>query len=308
VCTANVCQAPTCTDGVQNGTETGLDCGGATCPACPAGQGCSTSTDCQSLVCVATDAGANVCLGATCSDGVKNGTETDVDCGGGTCPACSNGKACQVSSDCQSVDCVSGVCSAPSCHDGVQDGQETDVDCGGPSCAPCQPTQGCQQSRDCTSFFCTLNDAGTGGTCAYPSCSDGVLNGNEVGIDCGGGVCPGCLAGGPCNVANDCSASAPYCVNHLCYNHTDGLGHYWIDDQPPGTYTQQEALFACSLWSGNQNISAPCSNIDCGGRDGGPDLICEVQLSGSPEYGWCYGGEPGDVLTGCFTAVATTWQ
>jgi hypothetical protein len=31
----NVCQAPSCTDGVQNGMETGIDCGG-TCPtACP---------------------------------------------------------------------------------------------------------------------------------------------------------------------------------------------------------------------------------------------------------------------------------
>jgi hypothetical protein len=36
-----VCQAPTCTDGVKNGTETGIDCGGTgdvdggtPCPAC----------------------------------------------------------------------------------------------------------------------------------------------------------------------------------------------------------------------------------------------------------------------------------
>lgn len=34
VCTANVCQVPTCTDGERNGTETGEDCGGL-CPACP---------------------------------------------------------------------------------------------------------------------------------------------------------------------------------------------------------------------------------------------------------------------------------
>lgn len=27
--------APTCDDGIQNGTETGVDCGGASCPACP---------------------------------------------------------------------------------------------------------------------------------------------------------------------------------------------------------------------------------------------------------------------------------
>ena len=26
---------PTCTDGIQNGQETGIDCGGPNCPACP---------------------------------------------------------------------------------------------------------------------------------------------------------------------------------------------------------------------------------------------------------------------------------
>ncbi|MEL6536793.1 MAG: family 31 carbohydrate-binding protein, partial [Bacteroidota bacterium] len=43
---------PTCTDGLQNGDETGVDCGGS-CAACP-----------------------------TCSDGNQNGDETGVDCGG----------------------------------------------------------------------------------------------------------------------------------------------------------------------------------------------------------------------------------
>ncbi len=53
---------PTCSDGTMNGDETGIDCGGATCPACP--------------------------TGPTCSDGTMNGDETGVDCGGATCPAC----------------------------------------------------------------------------------------------------------------------------------------------------------------------------------------------------------------------------
>ena len=44
---------------MQNGDETGLDCGGS-CPACP-----------------------------TCVDGIQNGGETGVDCGG-KCPACGN--------------------------------------------------------------------------------------------------------------------------------------------------------------------------------------------------------------------------
>lgn len=72
----------TCSDGIQNGDETSIDCGGPDCDACP-----------------------------TCTDGIQNGTETGVDCGG----------------DCD-------VC--PSCDDGIQNGTETGVDCGG-ECAAC---------------------------------------------------------------------------------------------------------------------------------------------------------------------------
>ncbi len=48
---------PSCSDGIQNQGETGIDCGGP-CPACP-----------------------------TCNDGIQNQGETGIDCGG-PCPAC----------------------------------------------------------------------------------------------------------------------------------------------------------------------------------------------------------------------------
>jgi len=64
----------TCDDGIQNGDETGVDCGGSNCPACP-----------------------------TCSDGIQNGNETGIDCGG-DCSACAG------------------------CDDGIQNGDETGVD------------------------------------------------------------------------------------------------------------------------------------------------------------------------------------
>ncbi|MCZ2102567.1 MAG: M12 family metallo-peptidase, partial [Chitinophagales bacterium] len=50
-------QTATCNDGIKNGKETGIDCGGPDCPACP-----------------------------TCNDGIKNGKETGIDCGGPDCP------------------------------------------------------------------------------------------------------------------------------------------------------------------------------------------------------------------------------
>ena len=46
---------------------------------------------------------------ATCRDGIKNGAETDIDCGG-TCPRCATGKTCNVANDCASGTCTSGQC------------------------------------------------------------------------------------------------------------------------------------------------------------------------------------------------------
>jgi hypothetical protein len=47
---------------------------------------------------------------ATCSDGITNGNETDVDCGGPDCPRCADGKACLASTDCVSGSCITHVC------------------------------------------------------------------------------------------------------------------------------------------------------------------------------------------------------
>jgi hypothetical protein len=47
---------------------------------------------------------------ATCTDHVRDGTETDVDCGG-SCPnACANGQGCLHASDCISKYCLNNVC------------------------------------------------------------------------------------------------------------------------------------------------------------------------------------------------------
>ncbi|MSP59902.1 MAG: LamG domain-containing protein [Myxococcales bacterium] len=41
---------------------------------------------------------------------MKNGKETDVDCGGGTCATCSDGKGCAAAADCGSGSCVGNLC------------------------------------------------------------------------------------------------------------------------------------------------------------------------------------------------------
>jgi hypothetical protein len=73
---------------------------------CALGQGCKVASDCQSNACGSS--GKCVMLGS-CVDSVKNGTETDTDCGG-SCPACVDGKACTKKSDCSSNQCVTGLC------------------------------------------------------------------------------------------------------------------------------------------------------------------------------------------------------
>ncbi|MCS6901366.1 MAG: hypothetical protein RMJ98_17110, partial [Myxococcales bacterium] len=64
-----------------------------------------------------------VCAAPTCSDTVKNGSETDVDCGGPICPKCGLGKNCDGNGDCISNQCVGGKCVADTgCSDGQREG------------------------------------------------------------------------------------------------------------------------------------------------------------------------------------------
>ncbi len=51
---------------------------------------------------------------ARCDDAVENGMETDVDCGGGECNACSAGQRCAMNPDCDTgLVCNAGACSEP---------------------------------------------------------------------------------------------------------------------------------------------------------------------------------------------------
>jgi hypothetical protein len=94
----------------------------------------------------------------TCFDRVRNGNETDVDCGG-PCGKCAAGFTCSDASDCETASC-NGTCAAPSCSDGVRDGFETDVDCGA-QCGGCAVGQACFSNADCASSQCGAPCSGT---------------------------------------------------------------------------------------------------------------------------------------------------
>jgi hypothetical protein len=192
-CVAGTCAVPSCTDLVQDGTESDVDCGG-TCPVCAVGKNCGAAVDCSSGVCA-----GGKCLASSCTDRVMNGGESDVDCGG-TCPPCAEGKKCGAITDCASKACVAGSCDAPSCTDRIKNSDETDVDCGGanPKCPRCFDRKACLAATDCVSKVCASK------ACAVPSCTDLAVNGFETDVDCGGGVCPKCAVGKLCKAPTDC--------------------------------------------------------------------------------------------------------
>jgi hypothetical protein len=201
VCTASV---PTCDDGIQNGDEEGVDCGGSSCPPCEAEP--------------------------TCDDGIQNGDEEGVDCGGSFCPPCSG--------ECNNdlVLTLELDLSPWQTSWEITDAQGNILYSGGPYSANqanttiieniCLP-DGC--------FTFTMFDTGGNGLCCRtgegsyvltgpngviaegarfaafistdfclegggngPTCDDGIQNGDEEGIDCGGSFCP------PCEVEPTC--------------------------------------------------------------------------------------------------------
>ena len=102
---------PTCKDGIQNGDETGVDCGGS-CPRACGARSCIRDENCLlGEICVRETCTPN----PQCSDGIQNGTETGVDCGG-NCPQCGP-RSCIRDENCMPGEvCVHMTCQpGPSC-------------------------------------------------------------------------------------------------------------------------------------------------------------------------------------------------
>jgi len=208
VCSSRTCFPSTAGDRIRNGGETGVDCGGPPtgAPRCAAGETCGAGTDCESQVC-----GDSVCQPPSSRDALRNGTETDVDCGGGAptnAPRCAPGKACATTPDCDAVLCTDGICQTATNADGLRNGSETDVDCGGAgptNARRCGSGQTCAVTADCDAVACA------GGVCQPPTGTDAIRNGSETDVDCGGGAptnAPRCAVDKSCTRHEDCASSA----------------------------------------------------------------------------------------------------
>lgn len=131
-------------------------CGSPPCGCTPgATQACLGIGACPGAqVCQADGNSWGACLCAAvgnCMDNVRNGSETSVDCGGGTCATCALGLPCIADADCASNACdgITLTCVSDPCADHRQDGMESDVDCGGIVCANCAVGKKCNNTGDC---------------------------------------------------------------------------------------------------------------------------------------------------------------
>ena len=265
--TGKTCSTPGAMDGLQDFGESDIDCGGNTtdgAPKCASGKMCVKDNDCTSAAC---SAGLVCATGAT--DGKKDFGESDIDCGGDTtdmAPKCDLGFVCALSNDCTSTFCSAGlVCVANGYTDGKKDFGESDIDCGGHSLdgAPlCADTYACVDGNDCLSTYCNPSNK-----CATPTSNDGIRNGTETDVDCGGGAptnAPACPPGKKCVIGTDCTVGG---CNYkgICPTAISCTGQYGGDTCGPEIAPEDccATLPAAGLPAGSINgVAVPTSTID----------------------------------------------
>ena len=238
--------APACTNGVKDDGEEGIDCGGA-CPAKCTGNACTSAQECASgrcdngacgapadktcgvgvaavLACndgdkctLDKDCKSGFCNSGQCeataagshADGKKNAGETGIDCGGSvkTTQPCFDGQGCIDSADCVGT-CTNQMCGPIGSADGKKDGEETDIDCGGPAAPKCGTDMACLVKTDCVGNYCPEATK----KCTIATYDDGIQNGLETDVDCGG-TGPGmkkCAETRACLVDTDCFGACSY--------------------------------------------------------------------------------------------------
>jgi len=290
--------APTCDDGLQNGDEEGIDCGGSNCEPCIC-EGVEVTMTLNfdnypsETSWQITGGGTVFASGGTYGSQPQMSTLNITEClpegcytvtvfdsyGDGLC--CSYGEGSYFVTDEYGNELASGASFSssssgnfcvtidngpnPTCDDGIQNGDETGIDCGG-SCAACATCDDGILNGDETGVDC-------GGSCAAcATCDDGILNGDETGIDCGGScaACATCddgiLNGDETGI--DCGGSCAACAT--C---DDGILN--------GDETGVDCGGSCAACATCDDgiLNGDETGIDCGGPD------CEPCQTGPCSYG-----------------------
>lgn len=213
----------------------------------------------------------NTCaIPATCSDGVQNQGEQGIDCGCSTCnPPCA---ACLV---CGTINCgAHGSCVEPNpvciCKDGY-----TGSRCETPPVDPCAGVN-CGAHGACSAGKCSCFVGWTGNNCETalePTCSDGIQNSDEAGIDCGGVVakcfiCPNHQwnpnAWTPCT--KSCGVGTQTrTVDCISTATSTAVSATFCGDSHAFTTSQQCNVDACPTYTWQAGAWGPCSTACNGG-------------------------------------------
>lgn len=296
VCDTNndnfVCVPATCQDGVKNGMETGLDCGGPLCGPCPEGAGCKGPVDCISHVCQ-NDVCAACAADADCASG-----EFCMPMSGACIPDLNSGAACVTDAQCQSGHCVDGFCCDAACTgtcdacSAAKKGQGLDGSCGpiasgsdpDDECAA-EPASSCGKTGVCNGqSACQLYMSGT--TCALVSCSGGVLQNADT-CD-GAGVC---VDGGSMSCgAYQCDPAGAACLSGCAADSDCAAGSYCgAASQCVGKNVDGAACSASNQCASGHCVDGVCCDSACSGA-------CEA-CSGAKK-GQGFDGTCGPVVSG----------
>ncbi|MDC0746893.1 hypothetical protein [Polyangium mundeleinium] len=114
---STACQLSSCVGGTPTSMPAaqGTPCSVGNGKSCD-GEGncveCNTDADCG-VAGIHCDPKSNTCF--SCTDGIRNGDESDSDCGGNRCPKCTQGKSCNTGGDCTTANCADGACCSSPC-------------------------------------------------------------------------------------------------------------------------------------------------------------------------------------------------
>ena len=160
----------------------------------PEGHACTleAAQECASHVC---DATTLTCAAPTCTDGVLNGDEAGPDCGGSCPTACPIAGECTTDAECTPdtfCNLMTSTCEPAQCAGDAECPLGEYCELQTRTCFPLDAGQ-CGSDADCpfgafcdpSTRICTPLDAS--------SCSDGIQNGDEAGVDCGGSCPTPCL-------------------------------------------------------------------------------------------------------------------
>ncbi|MBI4700469.1 MAG: hypothetical protein HY744_04760 [Deltaproteobacteria bacterium] len=231
LCQRRKCVPPTCADGIVNGDETDVDCGGLECAPCPNDRACKQATDCISHFCTPS---------ATCAAcGKIEDCSGDEYCDEGVCaPRKQNGDTCKAGTECQNGSCPAqdGVCCNFPClvkcraclgaKTGGENGaclpipakSDPDKDCPKDDAETCKSTgEGCNGNANNPGCILYSNET----VCSPAACEDGTLT--EAGKCDGLGSC---VAGTKGCGAYTCNKDGNACLDG-CFEHAQcASGHY----------------------------------------------------------------------------------